>query len=236
MNINCDTPQKIKEAIEALNNPQFYNEQLTKSLINCHFVGVHSIWITPTIRCFITENDVDDVNVFDNAAPHSNNERFLIHNHRYGLTSIPLEGHQENILFEEVPTITNEIKNDTNIGLYRKFKFYSAILNPDKEIKYEDQGKIWLKRISYTVNKSWFMNKEDIHRICWKGPIIALLIEHRDPSYINYDSTDAYLVDSAARLPCDEDKLYKPMDSQTFNRLTTRIRKSLHRYLHHKID
>src|SRR5581483_6986437 len=224
--------EKIKECMKEINDEKKFNIQLKNSLSNCHFVGVYSIWINDTMRCFITEKDINDLSIFDNNKPHLNNERFLIHNHRYDITSIPIEGYQENVLFEEMlPDFNMQESNDDTIEIYKKYKFYSAILSSNKEIGYKYQGDVLLKRIKYEINKPWLMKTHEIHRICWKGPIIALIIEHRNPTYINSDPTDAYLINTATDLPCDETQLYKPINITDFNRLLHRLNLQLTNYL-----
>jgi len=187
------------------------------------------LWLTETARCFITEADVSGINVFDNETPHLNNEDFLIHNHRYDLSSIPIEGHQENVLFEEIESPPIE-DLDSNVGLYKKFKFHSAILNSGNKMSHEFVKKVWLNRIQFKINEQWFMKTDEIHRICWKGPIIALLIEHRDPSFVNPEPTNAYLVDTAKELPCDESQLYKAISQVEFDRLVSRLKIQMDKY------
>lgn len=228
---NEELKQTIQLCINELSNDRKNLIQEAKSISNCHFVGVYSIWITETIRCFMTLDDVDDLCVFDNSKPHQNNERFLLHNHRYDISSVPIFGHQENIIYEEVEGEVNDKTDAEDIHLYKKYKFYSAILNNGNQVGHKFIGTVLLKKTKYSMNEPWFMYKNEIHRICWKGRIMALIIEHRNPSHINKEATDAYLVADQETIPCDEHNLYQPIRKEVFMQLRETLIKEMNQYL-----
>ena len=215
----CDTARK--------------SEQKERSLCNCHTEGVFSIWLADNLRVFMVldEEGIPLWSKFDTELPHNNNESFLLHNHRYPLTSIPLSDpsttQQLNVLYEEVAD------TQTFTETYKKYRYYSALFEEDKKAKYVTEGKVLLKRTSYSLNEPWFMEENDIHRIVWKGPIIALLQEHKEVGFVNKNPTEAFLVDSAERIPCEqfEHSLYQPITAQDFELCVSKLQNALQRSL-----
>ncbi|CEO95910.1 hypothetical protein PBRA_004600 [Plasmodiophora brassicae] len=132
-----------------------------------------AIRVTPLLRAFILEENQDDVGLYDNSRPHDHNDRFVMHNHRHDLISLPLSGHQENIKYDE----TDDHDDDLYVGTYLKAKFYSALFQEDRKAKQVEVGPVKLKRTSYTVNQPWHMDAREIHRITWQVvdgvPVIA---------------------------------------------------------------
>lgn len=188
----------------------------SNSLTNCHKDGLYSIWLAPTIRCFLTEGNLENWTDFDMQKPHINNKDFLLHDHRYDLTSIPLFGKQDNILYKETDKITPENE-------YDHYLFYSAFFQEDKIPKVEFKKKVGLKMIKYEEDETWFLQKEEIHRVIWKGPIVALLKEHRDPKFINMNPTNGYLVNHAkGKLPCEKG-LYQPLNKEKCQNMIEKI-------------
>jgi hypothetical protein len=220
----------LQEALEALTDPSTFEEQHKRSLQNCHFSGTFSLWVTPTLRSFMTEGDSPATAEFDNDCPHQHNALFLIHNHRYKLLSVPLEGTQANVLYEERP-IGEDASLREGEMYYQKYKYFSAILSPDGEARHEPLGRTRLKRIGYAVNHPWTMETEEIHRVVWNGGggITALLRECRDPNSINTEPTDAYLVSTASEWPCPEN-LYLPISLEDFERLRCRLKSAIENY------
>lgn len=163
----------LQEAYAALNDDNMVEFQLKQSVQNCHWMGVYSIRVTPLLRAFILEENQDDVGLYDNSRPHDHNDRFVMHNHRHDLISLPLSGHQENIKYDE----TDDHDDDLYVGTYLKAKFYSALFQEDRKAKQVEVGPVKLKRTSYTVNQPWHMDAREIHRITWQVvdgvPVIA---------------------------------------------------------------
>lgn len=192
----------LQEAYTALNNHNMVEFQLEQSVQNCHWMGVYSIRVTPLLRAFIPEENQDDVGLYDNSRPHDHNDRFVMHNHRHDLISLPLSGHQENIKYDE----TDDHDDDLYVGTYLKAKFYSALFQEDRKAKQVEVGSVKLKRTSYTVNQPWHMDAREIHRIMWQVvdgvPVIALLKEVRDPDAINKQPADWNLPLKASEFPC----------------------------------
>lgn len=192
--------------------------QTSNSISDCHNYGVFSIWITDTIRSFVTEESIKSWEVFDNNHPHKNNEYFLIHDHRYDLTSIPLFGEQDNIIYKKVEYTKEE-------NGYEHYLFHSALFEEDKKPKIVFQKKVGLERISFTKNEPWFLEKDQIHRAVWKGPIVALIKEHRDPKSINKQSTNGFLTLSAKGIFPPTEGLYKPMKKEKCIQLRDKVYK-----------
>jgi hypothetical protein len=86
----------LSRALRAVDIGLYFNNRLIhakNSIKNMHFEGVDSIWISPTIRCWVTDKSIPGI-------VSSSNDGLLIHSHRHALTSIPVFGHQENIIYE----------------------------------------------------------------------------------------------------------------------------------------
>lgn len=221
--------QILEEAYSFLVDPSLTTKQFQYSLSNCHTLGVYSIWISDTLRSFVVLEKEGPVQwrTFDNLYPHKHNDNFLLHNHRYPLTSIPLSDktktEQYNVLYKPVKEI-NE-----NTETYKKYSFYSSFFEEDRKAKYVFNENVLLERVSCTVNQPWFMETDEIHRVVWKGPIIALLKEHREPNFINKSSTDAYLVNFADDIPCSmhEGKLYQQISENEFTNITKILKQAI---------
>ena len=190
--------------------------EVAASLTHCHFKNLFSVWLTDTIRCFYAEDDIVGISPFDSSKPNENNENFLLHDHRNDLTSIPLSGIQENIKYE-----INE-NFEENCSIYKEYKFFSGILNSESKPKYEYVGDVILKTTDISKNEPWFMKKEEIHRVYWKGEIYALIKEHRKPNEIRKEPTKGFLISSAEKFPC-EDNLYQPISIEKYDEIVGNI-------------
>lgn len=94
--------------------------QIKNSFSNCHHKGVFSLLLTPTIRSFCTDYVIPYWANFDFYSPHRDNDAFLLHKHRYPISSIPLEGTQYNAIYRE-----KEQKNSDSMVF---FLFFFPIL------------------------------------------------------------------------------------------------------------
>eukprot|EP01080_Neovahlkampfia_damariscottae_P008415 gene8415-240_t len=205
--------QIFEEVLQDYNKNK--EKKISTSFSHCHFKNVYSVWLTDTIRCFFTEEDIEGVSQFDIKKPHEHNDKFLIHDHRHDLTSIPLSGQQINIKYSTVN------KMEEQCEVYKAYKFYSGILNEDLKPKYEYIQDVILKATEIS-RKSWYMKKEEIHRVFWKGPVIALLKEHRDDNQISKDATNGYLISSADKFPCKEG-LYQPISVEKYTEIVKNV-------------
>ena len=171
------------------------------SFNNCHFKGITSLWLTPTLRAFIAYDRIDGV-------CDESDTGFLVHNHRYPITSVPVLGDQVNVLY------TLASADDDAGADYTHFKFESGLFRPDRTPQVSAVGTVRLiKRIAHT-NVAWRMETNEIHRVVWPSAVtIALIKEHRSLNEINTRATDAYLVTSATCMPC-EDGLYTPLKAE----------------------
>lgn len=221
--------EALKECVANLQDEATKRLLCKKSLQKCHHRQVSSLMLSKDgrVRCFLTYDSPEGWCSFDPSNPHAHNSEFTLHNHRYPLTSIPLEGHQENIIYEEVDNETT----DENIAVYKKYKFHSKILNPNVTNMYEYVADVKLSMTKYEVNQPWSMAAPEIHRIVWKGAIIAVLFEHREPSQINCDATDAYLSQTSESVQCMNDGLYQPLEQKEFDEAAPRVLKAIERYL-----
>eukprot|EP01116_Phalansterium_solitarium_P006445 TRINITY_DN1874_c0_g2_i3.p2 TRINITY_DN1874_c0_g2~~TRINITY_DN1874_c0_g2_i3.p2 ORF type:complete len:220 (-),score=43.11 TRINITY_DN1874_c0_g2_i3:3104-3763(-) len=181
-------------------------ELRSRSVHNCHFKGLSSLWLTDTLRVFVAKERLPGTGDVDDC-------RFLVHNHRYPLISVPVYGVQHNIIYKEHPG-----------GVpYRKFRFHSGLFRDDRRPLLEPVGVTRLKAEPATVDQPWFMNTSDVHRVYWPDGVIALLKEHRQPDEINTATTDAYLVHDAYGMPCEEG-LYASMGAEDYDRLVDHVR------------
>jgi hypothetical protein len=196
-----------------LNVNKNMKKKLSSSLTHCHFKNVYSVWLTDTIRVFYTEGDIDGVSSFDSETPHKNNEKFLIHDHRHPLTSVPLFGIQENIKYKIVEMMEEECDK------YKEYLFYSAILSGESKARHEFVQEVVLKKVESSLNVPWFMEKQEIHRVYWKGSMMALLKEHREVDEVSKTPTRGYLVSHEKNFPCGEG-LYQPISEEKFEEIT----------------
>lgn len=162
--------QSIKPLIKHLlfNN---FDEIKSRSLLNCHCLGLHSIMLLEspgkTIRLYISVPDNDmHLNLPENF--YNNNMSLSFHAHHCNLTLHCIKGRFLNW----------QVKEATKGIEVTKYKYHSKI--KEGQLTFEEIGKSYLTDNSYTwINEgeSIHMEAKDMHTVgCEKGVISAWLV------------------------------------------------------------
>lgn len=149
-------------------------------------------------------------------------------------------GYQENIVYQEVE------KGSKDSTPYDKVEFHTAILDNEKaeaqltnviswqssrpkpKLVWRDQ--VGLIETSRTSDVPWHLEKDEIHRVVWRGDICALIYAHHPNGVQNKEHTTGYLVASDhMELPFAKN-LYMPIKEDHCKFVLGKVKEALEMY------
>jgi len=194
-----------------------------QSYANCHLRGVYSIFLNDNYRVFITQQNIPELSVFNEENPHIGLSSHLLHDHTFDFTSIPLGGDQTNVIYEHTSHL------DPTSQKYCQCIFRSAIgdhgkIHQSPNLEFVNYQHLRVIDNGITQNKSYSMKAEQIHRVVWRGPIIALICLEQKYDRQSY----AYMHDrDGIGYMILRDDLYQPIADDKFEHLKNVIDKSI---------
>lgn len=187
---------------------------LSKSLINCHCEGLHSIMFLEspekTIRLFVAEEGNQlAANSFANPLS------VAFHSHHCNVTLHCIKGQFKNITVSQKQKVTGDPQIE-----FKKFLYQSKITQ--NEIRFVPEGTeaIFLNNIeTVKEGEAVHMRAKEIHTVCCPANILSAWFVYEgkeDSEYKPYCWTNTDLMNQ------DFSFLYKPMDKTTLVRLLIR--------------